>query len=148
MRVKGTEFDAHLKKCLGKKSQLSSSIEAALFSQAEYLLAGRRSRLAAPKAPPKSEALRLLASRILDSVAFHPDYPATAAAFAALFVAYLVLPHGQGRSNQVSRSEVSTLPEFPKFNDFPAKYDAQRLAEERAYEREVNDAHEKTSGGT
>jgi len=147
MRVSDHEFEAQIKQVLGEKSQIPDALEAALFAQAEDLLAKRRGRIASREAEVKRRriAIRQLSSRVVELLAIRPEAPATAAILAALVVAFLTL-HGGGREAGMPLS-YQDLPALPKNNDVPARYDAQILAERQAYEREVEDAHNRTSGG-
>ena len=147
------EFESLVKRELGQKSRLPQAAEAALFERAEAMLVARRERRvlreAAVRHSTRTRARRLHGVRqgfaqVLDFFALHPDMPATAATFATLALAFLFLHGGQGID---SRRADPDLSEFAKTNDAPARYDAQRLAERQAYEREVEDAHQKTSGG-
>ena len=136
-----------------KKPEPSREFETALFARAEQLLTARREHLAAREKKIQRAVrsrkrwftkFRELPSRLLEFFAIHPDAPAAAATFATLVLAFLALhrPH-----ESPANFSYSDLPELPKFNDAPAHYDAQTLAERQAYEREVEDAHHKTSGG-
>ncbi|MGK5085594.1 hypothetical protein WDW37_20080 [Bdellovibrionota bacterium FG-1] len=146
-----------IKQELSVKPQLSAELEAALFARAEDLLAVRRGRLCSRQEDVKRLAqvrvdrltmLSQIASRALDFFAIHPDTPAVAATFAALVLAFLTLHHGTPRGLERGMPLTdSDLPEISKTNDASARYDAQRLAEQNAYEREVEDAHQRTSGG-
>jgi hypothetical protein len=153
MRVGPDEFQNKIKQALSDKPAPSVMFEARLFAQAEDLLAIRRERLELRK----SDAVRLAQkrahllssfqesfSRILDIVAIRPDVPAAATALAALVLVFLALHNGHGHGVSLTYAD---LPDFPKNNDAPARYDAQRLVEQNAYEREVEDAHRRTSGG-
>jgi hypothetical protein len=152
--MKKDEFDAKIKQDLSNKTQLSIESEYALFSQAESLLAVRREHIASRETIARradhAKKRRLIVSRqkglhLLELLAIHPDTPAMATTFIALVLTFWAL---QGRNESVLRASYSGLPELPKMNDFPARYDAQVFAERQAYEREVEDAHRKTSGGT
>ena len=154
MRIKKDQFETQIKKALSEKPKLQGEFEGALFAKAEGLLSKRREQIASRQVEARQVALarkrwfaaiRQIFSRGLEFLAIHPDRPATAAVFAALIVAFLVL-HGGGREMGVQLS-YADLPPLPKNNDFPAHYDAQILAEKQAYEREVQDAHRRTSGG-
>jgi len=151
--MKTREFEAQFKQVLNKKPKLSVESELALFAQAEDLLATRREHRASRETVAKRAdqartrrltALRQLPSSLLEFFAIHPDTPVTATAFIALVLAFVALQSGRGPAVRVSYSD---LPALPKTNNFAAYYDAQLLAERQAYEREVEDAHQKTSGG-
>lgn len=154
MRIKKDLFEAQIKKTLSEKPKLPDEYEAVLFAKAEDLLSERRELITSRQAEARQMALArkrwLLAIRRFfslawETLAFNPDRPATAAIFAVLIVAFLAL-NGGGRDVSV-RLSYADLPPLPKNNDFPAHYDAQVLAERQAYEREVQDAHKRTSGG-
>lgn len=154
MRIKKDEFEIQTKKALSGKLKPSDAFEAVLFAKAEDLLSRRREQIAGRDAEARQTALtrkRWLAaiwrffSRTSELLALHPDRPATAAVFAVLIVAFLAL-HGGGHDMSVQLS-YADLPPLPKNNDFPARYDAQIHDERQAYEREVQDAHKRTSGG-
>jgi flagellar biosynthesis component FlhA len=152
MRVKEQDLKNKLKQALMNKPDLSAESQAMLFSQADSLLAKRREHRRLQEADSKRMiragarvrlSLQKAVSRLIEILAIRPDIPAAATAFLALILAFLALHGSHTRSSPTS----SELPDFPKYNDSPARYDAQRLAEQQAYEREVEDAHQKTSGG-
>ncbi|OFZ18024.1 MAG: hypothetical protein A2X94_04560 [Bdellovibrionales bacterium GWB1_55_8] len=154
MRIEKDRFQARLKEALSESPGTSDEFEAVLFSRAEDLLSKRREQIASREAEARQIAqvgkrwllaIRQAFLRTLEGVALHPDRPATAAVLAALVAAFLAL-HGGGREMSVQLS-YADLPPLPKSNDFPARYDAQIRAERESYEREVQDAHRKTSGG-
>jgi len=153
MRIKDSELEAHLKKALQKKPELPAVLESALFAKAQGLLTERRERIVARDAKIQKAsratrqrigALRRAGAWVFEIFSLHPDMPATAATAAALFLALLAFHSSPRHAPSLSQSD---LPDFPRFNNAPARYDAQRLAEQQAYEREVEDAHQKTSGG-
>jgi hypothetical protein len=153
MRVRPNEFQSKIKQALSDRPGHSFAFEAKLFAQAEELLAAKRELFelhktgAARRAQKKAQllfSLQEIVSKLMDLIAIRPDVPAVAAAFAVLVLAFMALHGGRERGMSFTYSD---LPDFPKYNDAPARYDAQRLAEQMAYEREVEDAHQKTSGG-
>jgi hypothetical protein len=155
MRMSDDDFKARTRAALGEKPGLSAEAEHGLFARAEELLAVRRERLhssevvAIRKAQSQTRrfaALRRIFSSIPEVLAIHPDAPATVVTFAALMLAFLTFQNGRS-GPQSQPLSYADLPSLPKNNDVPARYDAQRFAEQQAYEREVEDAHQKTSGG-
>lgn len=144
MRLKEAEFLNQLKAPL---PTLSSEFESALFASAEALLQQRREfrshrrirperwRLGLEFSPlrPLGQALRLLALQ-----------PSAQAAAVAVLVSIWVLFRSETDSSATGFSE---LPDFPRFNQAPARYDALWLAERMAYEKEIQDAHQETSRG-
>ncbi len=153
--MKKYEFESQLTQALDQYPQMSVECEVALFTRAEALLAERRGRLSARAIAERqteqakkrwlSECQRL-AARLFEFCAVHPDGPASAAALATWVLAFLALNIGGQRDTTANLSSAD-FPVLPKYNDGPAQYDAQLLAERQAYEREVEDAHKKTSGG-
>ena len=152
--MKNLDFETQVKQTLSSKTKLSVESELSLFTQAENLLAIRRELIASREAVLKLAnqtrkqrliALRQILSQVSEFLAIHPDTPAVATTFVALVLAFTIF---QSKPQSAFRISYSDLPEFPKTNDFSARYDAQLLAERQAYEREVEDAHKKTSGGT
>jgi hypothetical protein len=152
MRIKEQNFQSSIKRALGNKTDLSAESKAALFAQAEILLAKRREHLSARelgarKVLQRGERLHFSLQKsfscLIEILAIQPDVPAAGAAFLALILAFLAFHGSHPRFNPA----YSDVPEFSKNNDFQARYDAERLAEQQAYEREVEDAHKNTSGG-
>lgn len=151
--MKKQDFEVPLKQLLSDKPEVPAKLEAAIFAQAEGLLAQRRELLASREADTLRSAqvrtrrflsIRQSAARVIELFAIHPDAPATAAVFAVLLATFLVL---HGPSERPSKLTYSDLPALSKTNDVPARYEAQRLAERQAYEREVENVHRETSGG-
>jgi len=150
--MKKHDLETQIKEVLANKTKLSQESELALFSQAENSLSVRRKRIASREAAAhlanQAKERRLVGlqqffSRIAEFLAIHPDAPAAATTFIALVLAFISLQERPGTPFKVS---YANLPDLPKTNDFPARYDAQLSAERQAYEREVEDAHRKTSG--
>ncbi|MCM2279009.1 MAG: hypothetical protein NDJ89_13115 [Oligoflexia bacterium] len=146
MRIERDSLDTEISSALKQKRNPSGDFEAALFAEAEDLLAKRREQRDSREDRARRKSLarkRWLAG--IELLAIRPDRPATAAVLAALLVAFLALHDGGGdRSGRLSYAD---LPPLPEDNDFAAQYDSQVLAERQAYEREVEDAHGKASGG-
>ena len=149
--MKNQDFDLQIKQSLSTKSGLSKEAESLLFLNAESLLSARRDRFVLKEAKAKrSRQKSKLAyfgegiSKIVEVLATQADMPAAATTIAILFLALFAFP---GRSVVSFKVSYSDLPDLPKMNDFPTRYDAQLLAERLAYEREVEDAHKRTSGG-
>jgi hypothetical protein len=144
------EFQEKISQALQEKRGLPAALENALFLQAGELLATRRERLSARevdlKRTAQTRARRL--THVVEFFAIRPYWPATAATCAALIFAVLTLLSAHRPSPSPSRQiTFADLPEFPRNNDASKRYDEQRLAETQAYEREVEDAHQRTSGG-
>jgi hypothetical protein len=143
--MKTQEFDLKMKRFLHQKPAVSPQLESTLFSHAEELLAVRRER---------KVLVRETVRRFRDFLLIRPDTPAAAGIFAALVLTFLALHvqrdhrlNGHVGIGQVGSGRTEELASFPSQNDASARYDAQVLAERIAYEKEVEDAHEKTSGG-
>jgi hypothetical protein len=145
----GKELEERMASAFADSPRLSPRLESELFARAEELLATRRERLAdrereterARQGRAQTAArMRELCDRLASYVALHPQRPATAAAIAALLLAFLALQPREAERRL--RLTYADLPALPRFNDVPAKYDAQRLAERQAYEREVKNAHD------
>jgi len=134
------DFETKVTQALSIKAKLSTESELLLFAQAENLLSARRERISSRETVARL-ANRAKRQRLL---AIHPDMPAAATTFIVLILAFIVL---HSRPEITFRVSYSDLPDLPKTNDFPARYDAQLFAERQAYEREVEDAHKRTSGG-
>jgi hypothetical protein len=153
MRIKEKELQTRIKTELSEKTKLSFKAEAALFAQAEELLAARRDRIqvrqdAAVRASRSRkqafDSIQGLIAAAFEKFVLYPSGPMAATAFAALIIAFLAYPRVQ---KDAVRFTYADLPEFKKFNDAPARYDAERIHEQQAYEREVENAHKSTSGG-
>ena len=151
--MKESKYETSLKDALNQKPKVSAEFEVTLFAQAEVLLAARREYLALREASVQDRkqagshwlnSARQILSDIWELFAIHPNLPATAAMLATLVFAFVALHQGNEPAMSLSYSD---LPALPKYNDAPANYDAQLLAERQAYEREIDDAHKKTSGG-
>ena len=147
------EIDQEIKKILSEKPFVSKQLEAALFEKADVLLMKRR-ELHTARQSVRCGILNVLNQvrndvkirflLLLESVTVFPDLPATAVIFTALLLALLSF---QESGKNEKRIQFSDLPAFRKSNDFPDRYDSKILTEKNAYEREVKDAHERTSGG-
>ena len=147
--MKNLDIDLQIKQNLNIKVKLSPESELLLFSKAENLLATRRDRFALREAKRSKQRSKFTTfgetiSKIAEIVATHADMPAAATMVVVLFLAFFAFPI---RSRVPINVSYSDLPDLPKTNDFAARYDAQLLAERMAYEREVEDAHKRTSGG-
>ncbi len=146
------DFDLQLKEALAKRAKPRPEAEAALFAAADRLLSARRERVAevrGHRARLKDVRRRRVGAargwfeRVasLRWLALHPAAPA----FALLAIAVTGLWwQGKPRGRELTFAD---LPEFLKSNPVPAQYDAQRMAEQKFYEREVEDAHRETNGG-
>jgi hypothetical protein len=152
MPVKEQDFQNKMKQALMNKPDLSAESKALFFTQAEMLLAKKRERrnmqesAARVRLSPRktfSRYIGALIETLAETLAIQPDVPAAGAAFLALILAFLAFHGSHSRFN----ATYSEFPDFPKNNDSQARYDAERLAEQQAYEREVEDAHKNTSGG-
>ena len=155
MRMKEANFETALRRALEQKPGLSQASEAALFARAEELLSSRRELISARNADARRMsqarasallASRQLISRMIELLAIHPNGPAAAATLVACVLAFVALESPLWPSGW-TRLSYSDLPDFPRFNDVPSRYDAQRLAERQAYERERENADKETSGG-
>ena len=152
------DFETQLKDALKEKPGLSAEREATLFEKAEDLLGARRERVALKLKKTKDIEsarrglvlkIRTIPARMWDFLANHPDAPAAATALMALVLAFVMtFPALHSHRETYTELTYSDLPALPKTNDVPARYDAQVLAERQAYEREVENAHDQTSGGT
>jgi len=157
MRIKKDQYEIALKQALKPelttRPQVSSAFEASLFAKAEDLLATRRERVASRELTTQQLkqarrrgliAFRQTSARILEFFAIHPSAPAAATTLATLILAFMSLHTSHEPTVVLSYSD---LPALSKTNDAPARYDAQNLADRQAYEREIENAHQKTSGG-
>ena len=145
-------IDEKLRAALKNGIEPSEAFEATLFARAEVLLATRRKKEAAPIQVRARAKANSFLNFLVEHLLFQPQFPATLATLTALLIAVVtLLPHSaKVHYSEVwsSQTEVHELVSpLPKNNAFPAQYDSQRLADERAYEREVEDAHKRTSGG-
>lgn len=156
MRMKEANFETALRRALEQKPGLSQASEAALFARAEELLSSRRELISARNADARRMsqarasallASRQLISRMIELLAIHPNGPAAAATLVACVLAFVALENPRFGHQGGTRLSYSDLPDFPRFNDVPSRYDAQRLAERQAYERERENADKETSGG-
>ncbi len=147
MRIEADSFEKKIKEALGESVPVRGDFELALFAKAEGLLSKRREQLGAQKAVAhrvvlvrkhRLEKLRRLFSRLWEGIAFYPDRPAAAAVFAIFLAALVSLHDGDIPNRSFQPLSYADLPQLPKFNDFPARYDAQVLSEKQAYEREVS----------
>ena len=155
MRIKEKDFDSSIREYLQKKESLSAAGKQALFSKADALLARRRKLLIERdvarlqwRFPNGIRGLLALLSDlarapalVFRGLALHP-----AAQVALLLIltslVFLLRSHSTGEGLRFA-----DLPEIPKFNDGPARYDAMWRSEREAYEKEVEDAHRNTKGG-
>lgn len=144
--MKELNIDTKIREALNTQAKLSIESEFSLFAQAEELLTVRRDHASAKRQAKKRRVfvLQRVLSRITESLAIHSDTPATATVFLALVLALISV---QKRPQSNFRMSYADLPALPKNNDFPARYDAEVLAERQEYEREVEYAHQRTSGG-
>lgn len=123
-------------------SRPSEEFEKRLFSQAEELLVRRREK-AAEKAlfvrrmQSHRSALLQRLSRSLSLLA--PPIPSWSAQAAMILILSAVILLLKPRYENVSFSDL--------YNETAENYEAARLAENEAYEREVRYAHDSTSGG-
>ena len=138
--MKNFDFDSEMKKALTSKAKLSKDSELSLFTQAENLLSVRRDR--ATSRETLARKTNLAKKRWI--FAIPPNAPAAATTFIVLVLALITY---SSRWERHFKENYADLPEFPKTNDFPESYDAQILADRQTYEREVEDAHRRTSGG-
>lgn len=147
------DYQARIKEVLEERFEVSKSLETELISKAEALLAQRRQRAIGRErsALQTRHVSRKFWSTLhqglnhgIEFFTIHPNTPAAAAVLAVLVVSLAVLNDTRAPSVSLRYSD---LPEVPKLNDASARYDAQNLAEAQAYEREVEDAHQKASGG-
>jgi hypothetical protein len=152
--MKDQDLESKIREALDQKPRLPAEAELVLFSRADDLLAKRRDQIvcrqtavqeASRKRAQRFLSLRRACLRVWDYLSVYPESPALATALATLVLTLMVVTGRSGPSRKLSYSE---LPDLPKTNDFAARYEAQWFAERQAYEREVEDAHQKTSGGT
>ncbi|MEK6705293.1 MAG: hypothetical protein AABZ06_05850 [Bdellovibrionota bacterium] len=142
-----------------QKQEPSAEFEARLFASANELLACRRERLAVCGAAAKKAKLaRSRAFGVVQELVVHLSpiqvlirtanffalHPAAQAATLVVLTSIALIIHARPSGPLITFSD---LPDFPKYNDSPARYDSQWLADRQAYEREVEYAHRKTSGG-
>lgn len=153
MQVEAENYPSLLKEALSKRSQASRAVEAELFSKAEALLSKRRERLTFREQGVlrRRQAGDRVWRAVLETLgqwvevfAIHPNTPAAGLILAVLVMSFAAF---NGTHSNGTMLRFSDLPELPKTNDAPARYDAQVLAEAQAYEREVQNAHQNTSGG-
>ena len=144
------ELQQKVSEALSAKSSPSAQFESRLFANAQELLAERREYLEERRAFSKkvSRWIYRIRSSPWEFLAWATQLlvinPGVQAAALLLLASAAILIHSGPRGRS---TEFSDLPDFPKFNDAPARYDAERQVERQAYEREVEDAHIKTSGG-
>lgn len=136
MRVAERDFQNRVTEALRETVRPSSDFEARLFSSAEDLLSKRRAQRAL-RSRRRIQWERVFPflnlAEIMKTLAPHPMVQATI---------FLVLISSifwfRPRSEKLRFSD---LPDFPKFNNASARYDAMWLAERQADEKEMEDAH-------
>lgn len=130
----------------------SAEFEARLFEAADELLRVRRDRVSMQEA--RSRKISDVRSRTLSAISPIQVFaratrlwvlnPAVQVAAIAIITSVVILLRSQPTG---IAGGFTDLPEFSKVNDSSARYESQVLLERQAYEREVEDAHARTSGG-